>query len=201
MLDIGCGIGRVARPLTTYLNKEGAYIGFDVVPSGIKWCQRNYTAFPNFHFHYIPLKNDLYNLSTDAEPATFTFPYRNESFDLVVSVSVFTHMQQAGVKRYMSEIFRVLKPGRYCFCTFFLITPESDRYLKESKHPFFSYRYADFFLHDASVKDANIAYRYEVIEKMITASKLTIKSFHPGWWAGKAKAGSLDYQDVLIIMK
>lgn len=201
MLDIGCGIGRIARPLTTYLDKEGAYFGFDVVPLGIKWCQRKYKAFSNFRFQYIPLKNDLYNLSTNAEPATFTFPYPNESFDLVVSISVFTHMQEAGVKRYISEIYRVLKPGRYCFCTFFLITPESDKYLRESKNPFFNYRYANFFLHDARVKDANIAYRYEVIEEMITASNLAIKSFHPGWWAGKAKEESLDYQDILIITK
>lgn len=140
-------------------------------------------------------------MSTNAEPAAFTFPYQNEFFDLVISISVFTHMQEAGVKRYMSEIFRVLQPGRDCFCTFFLITPESDTYLKKSKHPFFKYRYANFFLHDARVKDANIAYKYEVIEEMITLSNLTIKSFHPGWWAGKAKEDSLDYQDVLIITK
>jgi len=32
VLDIGSGIGRIARALTTYLSKDGQYRGFDVIP-------------------------------------------------------------------------------------------------------------------------------------------------------------------------
>ena len=60
VLDIGCGIGRIAIPLTTYLNSSGSYEGFDVVKKGIVWCQRKITPkFPNFQFKYISLKNKL----------------------------------------------------------------------------------------------------------------------------------------------
>src|SRR5688572_1567865 len=34
VLDIGCGIGRIARPLTKYISNTGGYYGFDVVPEG-----------------------------------------------------------------------------------------------------------------------------------------------------------------------
>ena len=201
VLDIGCGIGRIARPLTSYLSSEGSYFGFDIVQLGINWCNRKYKKFINFHFQYIPLKNDLYNLSTDNKPSKFTFPYDSSFFDLVVLISVFTHMQEEDMRRYITEISRVLKSGKYCFCTFFLITKETDEYLIKSKNPFFKFRYNNYFLHDSRVKDANIAYKYEVVEKMITASHLKIKVFFPGWWSVKDRKHCLDFQDVLIITK
>jgi len=48
VLDIGCGSGRVAVPLTGYLC-AGFYEGFDVDAEMIAWCRREigarYTAF------------------------------------------------------------------------------------------------------------------------------------------------------------
>src|SRR3989337_2008959 len=38
VLDIGCGCGRMARPLSQYLEK-GRYEGIDIVPLMINWCQ------------------------------------------------------------------------------------------------------------------------------------------------------------------
>lgn len=201
VLDIGCGIGRIARPLTRYLNQEGAYYGFDIVKAGIDWCTRHYAAFTNFHFKHVPLKNDLYNLSTSAEASGFTFPYENDFFNVAILTSVFTHMQEQEVNRYITEIARVLKKGGHCFCTFFMITEASDQYLQQSKTPFFKYRYEHYFLHDDKVKDANIGYKYMVIEEMLKAAGLAIKSFHPGWWAGGKEEDCLSYQDVLVINK
>ncbi len=199
VLDIGCGIGRVARPMANFLNPEGLYIGFDIVKTGIDWCSANYKKYPNFRFQHIPLKNDLYNLSTEEKASSFSFPYPSEKFDLVVLTSVFTHMQKPDVQQYMNEINRVLKKDKYCFCTFFTITPESDNFLRNSKNPFFKYRYEDFYLHSSQVKDANIAYKYEVLQEMLAKSGLRIKSFHPGWWAGLKKEQCENFQDIMII--
>lgn len=110
ILDVGCGIGRLAVPLTRYLGPQGAYEGFDIVKKGIDWCERKITArFPNFHFLYIDLKNDLYNLSTEAEAGNFTFPYPENHFDCVVLTSVFTHMMPEDVQNYLTQISRVMK--------------------------------------------------------------------------------------------
>jgi SAM-dependent methyltransferase len=199
ILDIGSGIGRVARPMAYFLNENGSYDGFDIVKEGITWCTEAYKEYPNFRFRHIPLQNDLYNLSTENKASSFFFPYSSGQFDLVVLTSVFTHMQEADVQQYLHEIGRVLKKGKYCFSTFFIITVESDEFLKNSKDPFFKHRYENFFLHDNRVKDANIAYKFEVIEKMLFNSGLKIKSFHPGWWAGRKKEDCLIFQDVMII--
>jgi len=201
VLDIGCGIGRIARPMAYFLGATGTYDGFDIVKEGIEWCKKTYLHFPNFKFSHVSLQNDLYNLSNHNKASDFSFPYPSGQFDLVVLTSVFTHMQEPDVRQYLREIGRVLKNDKYCFCTFFSITPDSDKFLKNSKEPFFKYRYENFFLHDKRVKDANIAYKFEIIEKMLTSSGLKIKSFHPGWWAGLKKTECINFQDVMIITR
>jgi ubiquinone/menaquinone biosynthesis C-methylase UbiE len=201
VLDVGCGIGRIARPLTKYLSSSGSYDGFDIVRDGIEWCQKAYREFPSFHFKYIPLRNDLYNLSTEQQASAFRFPYPDQQFDLVILTSVFTHMQEDEVKNYLHEISRVMKNGAHCFCSFFLITNESESYLTHSAEPFFKHRYENYFLHNDKVKDANIAYRYEFITSIINECDLKIKNYFPGYWAGRSKSTCLSFQDILIIKK
>lgn len=199
VLDIGCGIGRIARPMAGFLSNVGSYSGFDIVRDGIDWCAKAYSGYSNFHFRHIPLQNDLYNLSTQNKAADFSFPYPSGQFDLIVLTSVFTHMQEPDVQQYIKEIGRVLKKNKYCYCTFFIITTESEEFLRKSKNPFFRYRFDHYYLHDNSVKDANIAYKYEVIENMLFSSGLKIKSFHPGWWTGRRKDECENFQDAMII--
>ncbi|MFO7977234.1 MAG: methyltransferase domain-containing protein, partial [Bacteroidales bacterium] len=110
VLDIGCGIGRMARPLAGFLNEKGAYEGFDIVEEGVRWCSQKYHDFPNFRFRHLPLRNDLYNLSVSEQASRFTFPYEDNSFNLAISISVFTHMQKSEVNQYLQETARVLKP-------------------------------------------------------------------------------------------
>ena len=51
VLDVGCGVGRIAAALTGYLSTKARYEGFDVVPEAIRWCQRAITSrHPNFRF-------------------------------------------------------------------------------------------------------------------------------------------------------
>jgi len=73
VLDIGCGVGRVALPLTKQLTST--YDGFDVVKSAVRWCQRNITPrYPNFRFRHANLYNAFYN-RRGVDAAHFRFPY------------------------------------------------------------------------------------------------------------------------------
>jgi cyclopropane fatty-acyl-phospholipid synthase-like methyltransferase len=62
VLDVGCGMGRLAVALTSRLGPDGSYDGLDIVPAGVKWCERNIA--PNhagFHFTLADIRNKEYS--------------------------------------------------------------------------------------------------------------------------------------------
>lgn len=203
VLDVGCGIGRLAVPLTQVLDKKGSYNGFDVVPDGVEWCTKNITSkHPNFIFKYIPLRNDLYNLNTEKKAEQFVFPYNDNSFDLVVLTSVFTHMQYNEVKNYLAQIQRVLKPGGKCLATFFIIDEDTREIIQTRPEVMqFDYEYDTYYLHDSKVKDANIAFKLDALKGIISLAGLKISLLNQGWWRGTDKNASFNFQDVVLMEK
>ena len=196
VLDIGSGIGRLAIPLTTYLDENGSYEGFDVVEYGVKWCQKYISSkYPNFNFKYIPLHNDLYT-KKGQNANTFKFPYEDDTFDKVILLSVFTHMLPKEIENYISEIKRVLKKGGLCYATFFIINEEAKRLMKDYFN--FSYEYEHHFLMNKNVKSANVAYKEEFLKKLIKSTQLSIDNIFYGWWCGRTKKNSVQFQDVVV---
>lgn len=202
VLDVGCGIGRIAIPLTKYLNNEGSYQGFDIVKTGIDWCKKNISKTnPNFMFTHIDLKNDLYNLKTEQAAKNFVFPYDDNSFDLVVLTSVFTHMMPDDFKNYIKEINRVLKPNGKCLVTFFILNNESKTYMKSNSEFNFKYNFGEYSLMNKDVKEANIAFEEEFLMDFIKENNLTVEKKLYGFWSGRPRSESFDYQDTLILTK
>src|SRR4026209_2090482 len=72
VLDVGCGVGRVALALSGFLT--GRYEGFDVDPALIAWCPQP-IALPNFGFTHVDLFNQSYT-PRGAPASAFTFPTR-----------------------------------------------------------------------------------------------------------------------------
>jgi SAM-dependent methyltransferase len=124
VLDVGCGCGHVAVPLTRILSARGGYAGFDVIRPLVEWCDRVITPrFPNFRFEHCDVANSAYNLNGRLRPREYVFPYEAGRFDIVFLGSVFTHMLPADVTHYVGEIARVLKPGGRILATYFLLKP------------------------------------------------------------------------------
>lgn len=203
VLDVGCGMGRVAVPLAAYLNDKGSYEGFDIVKSAINWCtSKIHSRFPNFRFTHMDLKNDLYNLGTDREAKDFVFPYEDGEFDLVFLTSVFTHMILADVENYLEQIHRVLKPGGRCFATFFLINEESKALMENERKFMFNTKLDFHYLFHARVKEANVAYDEDhLIKQMISSKGFTMEQVHYGFWPGRAKTELGNFQDICVFRK
>jgi ubiquinone/menaquinone biosynthesis C-methylase UbiE len=198
VLDIGCGIGRMAVPLTSYLNEKGSYDGFDIVKEGIDWCRKNISPkHPNFRFQYTGLYNKLYNTADKADASNFRFPYADASFDFVFLTSVFTHMMPAEVEHYIAEIGRVLKPGGNCLMSFFLVNCESeDLMIRQPTHMNFPVNKGFYRLHSQQVDTANVAYDEEWVLSKTEASGMHLKDLRYGQWCGRKTY--FDYQDLLI---
>lgn len=201
VLDIGCGIGRMALPLTTYLNQNGSYDGFDIVKSGIDWCNKNIAGkYPNFRFQYTGMYNQLYNTSDKVDASNFIFPYENNKFDFIFLTSVFTHMMPAEVEHYMKEIGRVMKPGAKCLISAFIINCESeDLMIKKPTHMNFPVNKGFYRLHSAQVETANVAYDEEWFLEKLEKGGLKLDEIKYGEWCGRSEY--FDYQDLLICSK
>ncbi|HEY2797362.1 MAG TPA: class I SAM-dependent methyltransferase [Thermoanaerobaculia bacterium] len=96
VLEIGCGMGRLLRPLS---ERVAAAVGVDLSEEMIARARAYCAGRPNVELHRTDGTGSLEFLS-------------DASFDFVYSHIVFQHVpRKAYVQRYLREAARVLKPG------------------------------------------------------------------------------------------
>ncbi len=203
VLDVGCGIGRMAIPLTNYLSKEGEYWGFDIVKKGIEWCEsRIATNFSNFHFQHSDVFNKHYNPDGNVRAQVYRFPFEDEWFDFVFLTSVFTHMLPPDVENYLGEISRVLKTGGKCLITFFLLNEEAENLVRSGRASLdFRHKMQPGCLTiSEDDPESAIAYDEEFVVGLFDRFGLQIiPRIHYGSWCHRDSY--LSYQDIMIATK
>jgi len=111
-LEIGCGPGRLIRPLSRHFTEIH---GVDISDEMIRLAGRRLADTPNA----FPRHNSGDDLSF----------YASETFDLVYSYAVFQHIPSAEVIwNYLREGKRVLKPGGILRCQMNGLPPQSSPY-------------------------------------------------------------------------
>jgi len=200
-LDVGCGVGRMAIPLTYYLN-QSRYDGFDIYPPMINWCKENIQSkFPNFRFKFVNIYNRHYNPNGKIKGSEFQFPYPNESFDLVSLTSIFTHLIPLDMENYLSEIVRVMKKNARCLITYFILNSESlENIEKKLSDRVFKYELDGAKYESKEDSEAAVAYKEDFIKKMYEKYHLKIiEPIHYGNWCGRKTL--VDNQDIVIATK
>jgi len=199
VLDIGCGIGRLAIPLTAYLNQSATYDGFDVVRRGIRWCRRNITPrHPNFRFHQVDVSSSEYR-ARGAAAVHFRFPFADGAFDFVFATSVFTHLVADEIRRYVDESARVLVAGGRFLATFFLINEVSVATMSARTIYHFPHVRGSMRLLDGANPAAGVAIEQEVLLKFLTGAGLAVERIAYGQWSGRSDF--LTFQDVVVCVK
>jgi SAM-dependent methyltransferase len=200
VLDAGCGIGRMARPLTTYLSAEGSYDGFDVNREGIGWCRRRYAEFPNFRFQVADLYNRRYNPHGAYAASEYRFPYDDARFDFVILTSVLTHLLEAEADHYLAETARVLRPGGRAFATFFLLDDHARAAIASGDA---GLRFLDPHEHVAvvseDVPEEAVAYDAGWVRERLAAHGLEQRTVAPGTWTGREDGRS--FQDIVVAVR
>ena len=98
LIDVGCGSGRLAIPLSK--THRGAYLGTDVVPDLVQYARESCRR-PDWRFEVID---------------SLRIPAPDQSADMVCFFSVLTHLLHEQSYLYLEEAKRVLKPdGRIVF--------------------------------------------------------------------------------------
>jgi SAM-dependent methyltransferase len=91
LLDFGCGCGRVTRH---WKDLPGTVHGTDYNPHLVAWCAEH-LSFAEFDVNSF-------------EPP---LPFEADRFDLVYSISIFTHLDAPQQVPWMRELTRVVRPG------------------------------------------------------------------------------------------
>lgn len=93
LIDVGCGSGRLALPVSQYLS--GRYLGIDIIPELVDYARR-----------LVPRPDWRFAVTTGS-----TIPEKDGEADMVCFFSVFTHVQHELAYIYLQEAKRVLKRG------------------------------------------------------------------------------------------
>jgi SAM-dependent methyltransferase len=202
VLDIGCGPGRIAAPLTRHL-EGGSYEGFDIVPRSIRWCERKISSrHPRFRFQLADIRNPQYNPTGSQEARAYTFPYSNGEFDLALAASVFTHMRPGEIDRYLSETARVLKPGGRLLASFFLLNEDTQQRQQFSGGRTLGEEQVDdgipYRSSNHRAQEYMIAVSESGVREIYTRAGLEVESVHYGRWSGRRDSYLGGAQDLVV---
>lgn len=208
VLDVGCGVGRLAVAMPSFLDANGAYEGLDIVREGIEWCEQHIVSpHHNVHFTLADVYNKEYNPKGRVQPADYQFPYEDQTFDVVVLVSVFTHMLPLDFDQYVGEIARVLKKNGRIFATYFVITPESLQLMGSGRASVrFKHNLGSHWIQSRRVPELGVAYDERYLRKVYAKHGLSDPpDIYLGQWCGRAgywppDSGLLD-QDTVVATK
>lgn len=201
VLDVGCGVGRMAFALAPYLAKGSHYEGFDIVSKWIDWARSEITPrFGNFRFSMVNVRNDHYNPTGSISPSELKFPHPDGSFDFALATSLFTHLREAAARRYVEQIGRVLRPGGRCLSTRFLLDDEARQLIaaKKTSHVFV-HPIDGGYTSRPDAPECAIAYNQNDVHPWFKDSGLKIIETLPGLWCWRDKFVS--FQDILIAEK
>ena len=98
VLDFGCGCGRVFQHV--YGKHKCRLYGCDVNEAAIRWMQRNF-------------RRASLRVNSFSPP----LPFEPEQFDLIICVSVFTHLDEPKQFQWLQELNRVLRAGGIALVT------------------------------------------------------------------------------------
>ena len=194
VLEVGCGLGRIAYPLR-YQLLSGTYDGFDICSFKIDFLRTQFQSrYPNFRFVHADVHNTDYNPEGRLRASDFRFPYPDITFDVVYAASVFTHLVPESARNYLHEIGRVLHPQGCAVISIFLLDffdPHRSRPLGCAKRRFNFYHYPDpsypdsFAVSNPGNLEAVTAYRANVLLKFATDAGLQlVQPPLPGMWSG-----------------
>ena len=198
ILDMGCGLGRVAIPLQRVID-SGSYNGFDIVADIIHWDTINITGVsPNFTFHHIDAQNTTYNPEGSLKPVGTRFPYPSGAFSFAFATSLFSHLLADATKRYLQELKRVLRPRGRAVLTFFLLDELVESRAEHGTTDIdFPHRWDHGRLNNLDQPEDAVAYDLDWLTHLVEEVGFEVRSIHLGTWSGHADGPS--YQDVLVI--
>lgn len=152
IVDVGCGSGRLAAALQSFLT--GRYWGTDLLASALEYARWRCAAREHFKFLHV---------------TTPTIPVPNNHADFVVFFSVFTHLLDEDIFKYLREARRVAKPTAKIVCSFLDLECEA--------------HWPVFLATAANDDPARVLNKFttcNALGRLARAAGLNVRAIHPG---------------------
>jgi SAM-dependent methyltransferase len=201
VLEIGCGVGRDAIPLSRVLGDGGSYVGVDVSGPSITWCAETITPrLANTRFDHLDILSPFYNPDGALRADQVTLPVPSGSVDRIILQSVFTHMFEPDIVHFLNEFRRVLRKDGLVFASFFVMDGRSLEIAAATPGaPSFINRHGDgCFIVDTGNPEGAVGYTHVALGRMLRASGFALdQPLHLGSWSGRRDVP--DGQDIAIL--
>ena len=178
ILDFGCGCGRIVRAFRHFLPSQNLY-GTDIDPEAIEWLKTNYRDIAEFGVNpYLP-----------------PMSYKEETFDFIYSISIFTHLPEEMQFAWLEELRRITKPGGYLILTthgetyYEKLPPEKQTIIKKKGF---------YYNEDESLKTEGLPVFYKVAYH---SHHYIRKEWRKYFDILKMIADGLDHQDIILLQK
>jgi SAM-dependent methyltransferase len=123
------------------------------------------------------------------------FPYEDQSFDLAIATSVFTHLLDRAVAHYLQEAARVLAPGGRLFSTWLVADPDRPPVPEQATYRLEPTSGAAL-VGDRGKPEAVVGYQLDWVREQLRAAGLELREpYRPGTWTGR---GGASLQDLLV---
>lgn len=213
VLDVGCGAGILGISAQPSVSEGGTYTGIDIGKEHVDFCTKHYNA-PNYNFVHFDVSNASYTgtaeQSTDSKP----WPLKDNDYDLITALSVWTHFQEKDANYYLKEVHRVLKSGGRAIITFFHLDDhyESSMNKRDKAQSDFHSTKPNKWIFDVETEQSKeyltakwvkcpedaIAITKPALDDLIANSGLKLVEYYPGNWK---EIPGVYFQDVLIFEK
>ncbi len=100
ILDWGCGPARITRHLKHIYGVQANIFGTDYNPCTIQWCSEH-------------IRDVRFAINGTNPPLS----YPDQMFNIIIGISIFTHLSEANHYFWINELSRVMRPGGIAFIT------------------------------------------------------------------------------------
>jgi SAM-dependent methyltransferase len=185
VLDFGCGQGRLALPLSEYLDPEqGEYRGVDVDADCIARNREAFRASSHMSFKHIDGFSERYNPDGGGWNR-FRFAGVGRRFDLAFLFSVFSHVLPEDCDLLLRQLHQRLKPGGEILTTWYLLNERTLQAIDQGlTRRSFAVPYNGARIDSEKVPEAAVAFDAGDVVRRFEARGFTDITVRHGAWRG-----------------
>lgn len=196
ILDFGCGMGGLAPVAYHFVRHGGKYLGIDTDRRSIMAAREANGDLVNCEFYLTRDPNAWYPQAgiPPQQLGQIDWPVADKSQDLVIAMSVFTHLQERDAQSYLEKIHQVLTQGGRAILSFLVVR---DYRNSNSTYNFDYPLTPGWFTSHPTCPECSIGITQEALARFLNGKFRILRQIEGGVTGGKHPS----LQDLLVLQK